>query len=327
MFRALLATASLAAGILTAPGAALAEDTTTPLTAAEMSAALKGVAGTTAPAELSGFGGDLRLSITANGTTQKGTAKFAADPAHGLGYFTATGLIGAVGAFAQAGKGQWIYFNGKTERAAVAMAGRPAARYAFQADTKLTLGAWTRDNLPVPSELVAEDTLHAGTKTVHDDGTVDYSYTDDELLTITFTAGSGGVLTAAKAGMPQIDEAFTWNYGPQTVTLPTTAKSIGMPTLMKALAYLDMAGKVKRAATGSAKVVETKSKKKTVKVANLRKWTRAEVSTANRNLGVNVLVVADIKGGVRISAINPFTKATAAYTVTASGKHAVARKA
>ncbi|MFI1987759.1 hypothetical protein [Actinoplanes sp. NPDC020271] len=328
MFRALLATASLAAGILTAPGAALAADTTTPLTAAEMSAALKGVAGTTAPAELPGYGGDLQVSYSEGGTAQKGTAKFASDPAHGTGYFSVTGAIGTAGVFAQAGKGQWIHFNSKNERAAVAMAGHPAARYVFETDTKLTLNDWSNGNLPVPSLLVVQDAAHAGTKTVHDDGTTDYSYTDDEHLSITFMVNSGGVLTAAKAvEAGTLDQAFTWNYGPQTITLPTNAQTISVKNLVLALAYLDMAGKVKKAATVSAKAVETKSKKKTVKVADLRKWTRSEVTALNDTFDAKVLLVTDIKGGVRISAKNPFTKAAAAWTVTASGKHAVARKA
>ncbi len=327
MFRALLATASLAAGLLTAPAAALAADTTTPLTAAEMSAALKGVAGTTAPAELPGYAGDLQLSFTLDGAAQKGSAKFGADAASGRGYLSATGVLGALGTYAQAGKGMWIYFNGKTERAAVAMAGRPAARYVFQPDAKLTLDDWDADTLPTASSVVGEDALHAGTKTVHDDGTTDYTYADDEKIQITFTVDAHGVLTAAHAATTGVEETFTWTYGPQTISLPSAAQTIGAVVFTQALAYLNMAGKVKQAAVNSAEVVESRSKKKTVKVVNLRKWTRYEISSFNSSLGVKVLAVADVKGGVRISAKNPFTKATAAYTVKASGKHAVARKA
>ncbi|WP_436521406.1 hypothetical protein [Actinoplanes sp. HUAS TT8] len=327
MFRALLATASLAAGVLTAPGAAFAADTVTQLTAAEMSAALKGVSGTTAPAELPGYGGDVQISLTIDGQNQKGTAKFGTDPVHGLGYLTVTGALGGIGSYAQAGKGQWHQFTLPTERAAVAMAGHPAARYLFVPDPKLKLDAWTAENLPGPSSVVTQDSLHAGTKTVHDDGTTDYAYADDEKVAITFSTDTHGVLVSAKIADPDVNETFAWSYGPQTITLPTSAQTVGQWLLNRAIAYLDMAGKVKRAATGSAAIVESKSRKKTVKVANLRSWTRAEVKSINSTFGVNVLVVADVKGGVRISATNPFTKATAAWTVKASGKHAVARKA
>jgi hypothetical protein len=330
VFRALLlaTTASLAAGVLTAPGAAWADDTVTSLTSAEMSAALKGVAGTTAPAELTGFGGDFQLSVELDDIKGDGTAKFATDPAHGSGYLTASGSAFGIGSgFGLAGKGAWQSLGSAAERAAAKMAGHPTAKYVFQADPKLTLHSWARDNLPVPSELVAADSGHSGTKSVHDDGTTAYTFATDDKLTITFTADAAGVLTTATATGTGLDESFAWNYGEQTVTLPTGAQTIARATLDRAVAYLSMAAKVKDAATVSAKVTQSRSHGRTVKVANLRKWTRSEVAALNGSFGVKVLAVTDIKGGVRISAKNPFTGEKAAYTVKASGKRAVARKA
>lgn len=330
MFRAsvLLATASLAAGLLTAPGAAFAADTTTSLTGPEMAAALKGVAGTTAPAELPGYAADVVATSTEKGVTQKGTAKFTVDPEHGRGAMEmAGGPFGTIGLYAQAGKGQWTRFISKPERDAVAMAGHPHARYSFLPDPKLTLDSWADDGLPAPSSVLTQDSRYAGSKTVHDDGGTDYAFTTADKTKVVFTVDTHGVLAGATISDSGIDAAFTWHYGAQTVTLPTAAQTVSQTFLQRAVAYLNMAGTVKAAAVNSAKVVEEKSGKKWVKVANLRKWTRAEVSVANSVQGVRVLVVADVKGGVRISAKNPFTGATAAWTVKASGKHAVAHKA
>ncbi|BCY06937.1 hypothetical protein [Actinoplanes sp. L3-i22] len=329
MFRALaLTTATLATGVLLAPGAALAADTTTPLTAAQMSAALKNVAGPTATAELPGYGGDFQATFTEDGHTASASGKFASDPVRGSGYITSsnpdmTGLTG----YALTGKGEWDLLDGTAERAAAKMAGHPTAKYAFTPNAKLTLDEWVTYHLPAPSVLVVSDPRHAGTKTVHDDGTTDYHYADDEKNSLTFSADAGSVLTGVKVTATGVDETFTWNYGAQTVPLPTGAESIARVTLDRAVAYLNMAAKVKYAATSSAQVIESKSGKKTVKVANLRKWARAEVASANSSFEVKVLAIADVTGGVRISATNPWTKATAAWTVKASGKHAVARKA
>lgn len=326
MFRALLATASLAAGLLTVPAAAFAADTTTPLTAAEMSAALKGVAGTTAPAELPGWVGGIQLSYTDGGATQKGTASFGMDAATGRGFLAGTGLFQVLGVYAESGKGQWVHFNGKAERAAMAMAGHPAARYVFQPDTKLKLDDWASESLPAPSSIVMEDTRHAGTRTLHDDSTIDYAYADDEKNKVVFTVDSHGVLTSTKVTAPGLDQSFAWKYGPQTITLPSAAQTVGEPMFTQAMAYLATDAKVKWVATNSAKVVTSKAKKRTVKVADLRKWTRSEVSSFNSGLGVKVVVASDVKGGVKLSATNPFTKATAAWTVKASGKKAIAKK-
>ncbi|AEV82918.1 hypothetical protein ACWT_1899 [Actinoplanes sp. SE50] len=324
----LFTAASLAAGVLVAPGAAWAADTTTSLTSAEMYAALKSVAGTTAPAEINGYGGDFSVTASLSGATQTGSALFAADPATGLGYYTTTGTAvgGTGGGYGAAGKGDYHYLDDPTTRAAAKMAGYASAKYVFAADSKLTLDSWAGENLPAPSSMVVSDPRHAGTKVAHDDGTTDYSYVDDDKMTWTFTVNTAGAVTAGKMSGSGLEDTFRYNYGPQTITLPAGDQVIAQATLMKAMAYLTMAADVKRVATTAAKTTEKKAAGKTVTVSAVRKYAASEASAYNRNAEFKVIAVTNIKGGAHVSAKNPFTKVSVSYTIKAAGKHAVVTK-
>ncbi|GIF04329.1 hypothetical protein [Actinoplanes siamensis] len=325
MYRILL-TSMVAAGAVIAPAPARAADTTTSLTGAQMYAALKGVAGTTAAAELAGFGGDYRMSVTEDGATATGTGKFAVDPDHGLGYVTTTGAVtsGPASFYAAAGRGEYLSLTG-TGPAAAKMAGHPSATYSFQPDPALTLDAWL-EGVPVPSGLIGGDARHPGTKTVHDDGTTDYTYTDADHATFVFTTSATGLFGAVEVTQGTDRASLTFDYGPQTVTLPPDSSVIAKALLDKATAYLDMAGSVRRAALAGAATATAKSGGRAVRASTIRTWARSEARTVNDELGFKVVAVTDIKGGVHVSAKNPFTGATVTWSVKAVGKRAVATK-
>ncbi|GAA2669605.1 hypothetical protein [Actinoplanes palleronii] len=349
LFRALLlaTTASLAAGALAAPAAALAAGTTTSLSSAEMAAALKAVAATTATAEIPGYAGDVTATFDSFSTTavtttllhhpallkatatgrQTGSVRFVADPAHGRGSFRSViAGDGVTIGYGVGGKGEYVYLADPAERAAARMAGLPAARYVFQPDPKLTLDTWAGQNAPAPSDLIVQDPRHPGTRTVHDDGSADYTYTTDS-ATITYSADAGGVATGCTVASPAIDETFVFQYGAQSVTLPPSTQVISRATLTKALAYRTMARSVARVAGDITALVEEKAHGRNVTVTGVRKWGRVVVTGFNRSVEFTMVTVRNSARGVRIGAKNPYTGATSAYLVKAWGKHAVARKA
>ncbi|BCJ45731.1 hypothetical protein GCM10010168_58490 [Actinoplanes ianthinogenes] len=324
MFRALLlTTASLTAGVLAAPGAALAADTSTSLTAAEMSAALKAVAATTATAEIPGYAGSLRATLDG----RVAAMAFAVDPATGRGYYRMayTGY-GTEAVYAVAGKGEYDYLTGSAERAAAKMAGRPEARYVFVPNAKLTLDGWSSRQMSAPSEIVVEDARHAGTKTTHDDGSADYSFTGEEKTRVTFTVDATGVVTRGRVVDTGVEQTITFGYGPQTVTLPATGQVISQTTLTKAVAYYDLARKMSRLTSDIMIGVDDRARGRNVTVAAVRKGARAAVAGFNESLAVKVVTVRNVTGGVTISATNPYTGVRIAYRLKLSGKHTVARK-
>jgi hypothetical protein len=206
--------------------------------------------------------------------------------------------------------------------------GRPSVWYRFTAQKSLNLTTYVNEALPTATSLASES--DAGTKTTHDDGSIDYVFTgeEEEELSFTLRLNPAGVLSSVAinaAGLFKM--TLTYAYGAQRVTLPSAAATIDAATLAKAEAYLTMPAKVKKAADKGAAHTRSAAKGKTVKVASLRKIVRKDVTAVNKAAGVTMVKVKNVTGGVRVYATNPWTKKTVAYTVKATKKKVVVKKA
>lgn len=323
----LLATASMAVSLIVAPSAAWAAEPTTNLTAAEMTVALKAVADASTAAGAGGWRADTLVALAAGAETMKMTETTRVDPARGLladvvqveGRDTST-------TYAVEGKGFYFSVTDAYFKPALQMMGRSSVTFAFAADDKLRL----EDSAPAPAALLGDFSL-AGTKTVHDDGSADFRVVTEDDTTVTMHASAASVLT--DVDLTATDEegtssaAVDYSYGAQEISLPAASTTIDNGTLMKGVAYLDMPALVKSAATAGAAATRKAAKGGTVKVASLRKLVRRDATAANRSAGVTIVKVKDITGGVRVYATNPWTKKSVAYTVKASGRKVVLKKA
>ncbi|MEV6303749.1 hypothetical protein AB0M02_30385 [Actinoplanes sp. NPDC051861] len=320
----LLASASIAAGILVAPSAAYAADTTTQLTKAQMKAELSEVAKATESASVAGWGGTYKVTISG----AEGGATFAIDPTGGRAYYEFTVDRETSAGYAVANKGSYEHFQTRAEYAAAKLLGRPSAKFVFTTNTKLDLDDWVDDNEPRPSIMLADSANHAGTKTVHDDGSSTYSYEVPEDAVTTIEVGEDGVLDSVGVSYPPLlSQTLAYAYGPQTVTLPSADQTVSRAALTKALAYVDMPAATKDVATRSAKATLKAAKGKKVTVANLRKIARNTAAAHNATANEKVLAVTNVKDGVRVSAKNPYTGQKVSYTLKASGKKVIMRKA
>jgi hypothetical protein len=198
------------------------------------------------------------------------------------------------------------------------MMGRPSVRYVFTPDRSLDLDDYIEE-IGAPPAAVAMDTTVAGTKTTHDDGSAEYQVTDDG-LDITVKVGPDGILTGAHATAPGMDATLEYTYGPQQVTLPTAAQTVGATTLATAARYLHMPAAVRKAAVDGAAATRKAARGRTVQVSQLRTKVRSAATSLNRAAGLTMVKAANVRGGVRVSATNPWTRKTVAYTVKASGK-------
>jgi hypothetical protein len=320
----LLASASLAAGVLTAPSPAFAADTTTSLTKTQMAAALKGVATTTAAAAEMGWGGTYKVTLN----TISGSAKFAVDPTGGRAYYELNIDRQISAGYAVANKGSYDSLSTREEFNAVKMIGRPAAKYVYTTNPKLDLNDWVAANEPRPTTFLTEDTGYAGTKTAHDDGTSTYSFKTVDDTVNTFQVSAEGQLQSFTTKYGSFMNAtLAYHYGPQTVSLPPVGQTVSRASLTKALAYVNMPAELKEVATRSAALTKKSARGKTIKVAALRKTAKSVASAHNSSVRIKVVSVKDIKGGARISAKNPYTGQTVTYTIKAAGKKVVVKRA
>ncbi|MFC7529000.1 hypothetical protein [Actinoplanes sp. GCM10030250] len=320
----LLASASMAVGVLTVPNAAYAADTTTILSATQMAAALKEVSTATATAVKTGWGGTMKVSL--NGAP--GEAEFAVDPASGRAFFEFDIDRETGAGYAVEHKGSYDALYSRAEFTAVKMMGRPTAKFVFTTNTKLDLDAWVEDNEPQPAMMLNDDTRHTGTKTVHDDGSSTYEFENPTNAANTFEVSASGVLEGLSVSYPPLlSQTLQYEYGPQTVTLPSAEQTVSRAALTKALAYVDMPAAVKGVAGRSATAVKKAAKGGTVKVASLRKIAKSTTAAHNSASKVKVIAVTDITGGVRLTAKNPYTGQKVSYTIKASGKKVVVKKA
>ncbi len=322
MFRpsrsALLVTTVSLAGLLAAPGAAYAADTVTQLSEAEMVAALKPAAVASAAAAADGW----KAAMTVTGDSLSGSGTYVVDPSHGiaLDQFRIDGHVDT--SYAVAGKGTYRNLGDIRSRAAVRMMGRPAVRYEFTANGSLTLADHLQEGAPAPVAVLTDDVAHAGTKTVHDDGSADYTQEVDE-ATVTLRISAAETLTGVHVKTDGYVATVTYTYGPQKINLPAAEAVISSATLRNAEAYLDMRAHVKEVAYQGAADTRRAARGQTVKVASLRKIVRRDATRFNTKLQLKIVKVKDISRGVRVYATNPWTHETVSYTVKASRKKVV----
>ncbi|MEV0901484.1 hypothetical protein [Actinoplanes sp. NPDC049802] len=322
----LLASAAVAAGLLVAPGAAYAADTTTQLTAAEMKAALEKVSAASDTAAAEGWKGAAGYRFTESGKSVTGTETITADRTHGLlsDVFAVDGF-GATTLVLDEGDGVYQSISGGPQVDALKMMGRSAVKYVFVADKTVSL----EDSAPDPGDLV-EDYAVAGTRTAHEDGSAHYAFTAGDGVSITLHVGADAVLTGTDATMTEdggtSEVSLDYSYGPQTVHKPAAAETIDHKTLATGVAYLTMPETVKRAASLGAADTRKAAKGRKVNVTTLRRVVRADASAVNSYAGVAMVKVKNVSGGVRVFGTNPWTKKTVTYSVKASGKKVVVKK-
>jgi hypothetical protein len=317
----LVAAVSMFTGFMAGPTAAYAADTTTPLSAAQMSTALKAAATTSSAAGKGGWQATMTLTgvLSASGS-------YIVDPPHGVAFEQFRVGKDTIAEYAVDGKGTYQNLFDPRSRSAVKMIGRPAVRYVFTPDKSLRLDTYVKDNAPSPAVVLTEDVKHAGTKTVHDDGSADYRLRDQDDTAVTLHVSPAGVLTGAHATADGLNAALAYTYGPQHVTLPSATATISSATLSDAVTYLSMPAIVKDVAHQSAHHARRAAHGHTVKVAALRKTVRHDVAASNSADHLKMIKTKDIRAGVRVYATNPWTHKTVSYTVKASGKKVVVTK-
>lgn len=321
----LLVAASLAAGLVVNSTAAYAADTTTNLTKDEMTAVVTAVSTASTAGSKTGWRANETL---VPGPSTSSTEIFALDPVGGIGLLT---VVDVFAEYAVQHKGTYrSEAYDTTARAAVKMIGRPGVRYVFTADKKLTLDHWAK-RAHSPANVLDDYSIAAGTKTVHDDGSTDYAYISPNGGTdifVTLHVDAAGLLATVSDDIPGfLRYTAAYTYGAQKITPPAAAVTVDSVTLAKAEAYLTMADRVKAAATNGAAHTRKAAKGKTVKVASLRAIVRKDAGAVNKSAGVAMVKVVNVAGGVRVSAINPWTHKSVAYTVKASGKKVIVKKA
>jgi hypothetical protein len=321
---ATLATAfSVGAGMVTATGTAYAADTVTSLSATDMAAALQDVA--TSSAEASRTGWRATTSIAAGSFS--GTGSFAVDPAAGVALDRLQVAGMTVVTYAVGGKGTYERLADPESRAAVRMMKRAAVRYSFTADPKLSLSRYVADNGFAPTAILSDDVAHAGTKTQHDDGSADYRFKPDGSTTVTLAVSPAGILSKVAARDTGTTITVTYGYGAQRIAVPTSAVSIRSTVLATALAYLHMGDIVKDVAHDGATRTRRAAHGRTVKVSSLRTAARRAAADTNATFRMTMVKVKNIRGGAKVYATNPWTNQTVAYTVKASRKKVLVRKA
>ncbi|MEV4279997.1 hypothetical protein [Actinoplanes xinjiangensis] len=314
----LLTTVSLAAGLFVAPGAAYAADMIINLTQEQMAAELKKVASTSTAAAENGW----KATLSGVGDLDTSTS-YVVDPTHGRALEQSRygkDLIDT--RLAVAGKGVYYSTTDPTSRSTVKMMGRPTVRYVFTAQPSLNLTTYL-ENTPTPAAMLTED-IQAGTKTTHDNGSADYTFSNGgERLTV--RVADTGTLNQVQISLKDFTVKVSYAYGPQNVTLPSPKITMDSATFDRGRAYLDMPRSVAAVANDGAAAARQAAKGRTVTVNSVRKHVRRQATTFNADTGVKMVKVGDIRGGARVSATNPWTGKTVDYTVKASGRKVTVR--
>ena len=317
----LVAAVSLTAGLFGVPGAAHAAATTTALTRAEMTAALKAVAAASTTAAAGGWRAEMEY-----GGFFAGSGLFVVDPAGGAGLFKLEMDGESERGFVAAGRGGWESVSDDRSRAALTMMGRPAVQYVFRADKALTVKD-LEETLPTPAGMLTQLGAYPGSRTLHDNGTVDYAFNVNSHQKIAVHVSAAGLLDRTEMTVPGVGQTMTYTYGRQRVVPPAAELTIDAAGLAGGIAYLDMPDWVQTAAQTGATDTRRAAQGRTVKVSTLRKLVRRDAAQTNAKVEASLVKVKDITGGVRVYATNPWTRQTVRYTVKASGRKVVVTKA
>lgn len=317
-------TAVMVAGTLAVPGSAVAADTTTSLTDAEMATAITAMAKTTTTAAAGGWAGSLVRTYDGE---PEATVAVVADPVGGLGYVKYDNAGPGTG-YAVAGRGSYHLLTTARQKAAAKLVGKPSATFAFVSQPSLQITSWAAATPASPTRWFVYRPGGNPTRTVHDDGSVTYRFWDDTSGDVVLDTTAGGVLSSAKRNYEESGARYSWRYGSQHVSLPAlnSTTTVGNAQLTKAAAYVYLRSDVKGLAGTIAKYVRQSSGKRTVKVNRVRQVAGRQVAAFNKKMQVTVVKVTNIKGGVRISAKSPYTGVKVAYTIKASGKKVIVKK-
>jgi hypothetical protein len=311
---ALTAVTSMVAG-LCLPGTAHAADTETTLTAAQMVSALTSVAVASTTAAENGW----KITQTMKSSSGSGTVAYVIDPAAGV-VSEQVDLGGETGRrYAVHHKGTYESLSTRAARATVKMMNRPAVRYVFKPAAKLDFDGYVDGEGVRPATILTRDVSYPGTRTTHDDGSADYSFSPENGVTVTYEVAPTGVLSSAWASIGTVTATLTLEYGAQHVTLPAASATINSVVLARGEAYLSMAATVKQVAGNGAASARKAAAGGTVKAGSVRKVLRQLAAGANWRAGSAMVRVKDVRNGARVYATNPWTHQTVAYTVKASG--------
>jgi hypothetical protein len=310
-----IATASLVTALLAGPVAAYAADTSTPLSAAEMSTALKAVS--TASAQAAAHGWKAAIKVTSGSMSI--SESFLVDTRAGVTYERFGFGDQVVAQYVVAGKGTYSALADPESRAAVKMMHRSSVRYVFTAEKSAKPGLDFGLDGMSPAALMSDDIDHAGTKTVHDDGSADYRISEQG-MTATVHVTAAGVLASFDANGDGTHELLTYAYGPQHVKLPAVSATISAATLAHGVAYLDMAAAV-RGITGQIATDALRSAHgHVISAPSLRKIAQHDADATNAAAGIKMIRTQSVTDGIRVYAKNPWTHLTSSYTLTASGR-------
>ncbi|GAB1690751.1 hypothetical protein [Krasilnikovia sp. M28-CT-15] len=210
--------------------------------------------------------------------------------------------------------------NEPDERAAVKMMGRPQVRYQFTAIPSSTLVDNIGAGVETPAEALTDDSAHAGTKTVHDDGSTDYTYHDSDGMAITLHVSAAGTLTSSRGTGDGFTDTTAYTYGAQHVPLPAASVTISTATLARGVAYVNMTATVGEVASQGAADTRRAAHGHRIKVAALRRTVRRDAADFNRMMGATIVKVTTVDRGVKLRARNPWTHKRVSFTVKAYGK-------
>ncbi|MET8149655.1 hypothetical protein ACIBSW_23725 [Actinoplanes sp. NPDC049668] len=361
----LLATASVAVGLLLAPGAAFAANPTAGVLCAdeeectddpapedectddectddpapdgdfgpeELSAAMEAVEAASAEAGAQGWKiVEALVRTPSSGEPDEGEATVQADLVNRrlTWHFTdsdGTDLGGAV----DAAKGTWRAPEESWHKSVLAMMGRQTVKYVFTAG-KVDFAEYLQES---PAAMAADlverlDDATEVTREEHEDGSADYRVAD-ETGEVTLHVGADSVVTGRDFRLEEGDVAFedsaAYTYGPQSISMPSATLTVDAKSLKSGRAYLSMGNLVNNAAGGGAANARKAAKGRKVSVASVRSLVRRAAAGANAQSGAAVVQIKDITAGVRVYATNPWTKKSVAYTVTAVGRRVVVKK-
>ena len=218
--------------------------------------------------------------------------------------------------YAVSRRGTYTTLADVTSRAAVTMMGRPGVKYAFGPDPALDAQEFSVSSLGGPPAVVdLSDVSFDGTRAQHRDGSVDYRYLDDS-ADVTVHVSAAGAMRGYERVSANYFRSVAYTFGSQTVSLPPASAVVTNETLATGLAALDLATQVRTAADLTAAVSRAT---RALTVTALRRVAAAQAAAANRRTDTRLVRVTNVAGGARLSATNPWTKATVGYTVTTDG--------
>ncbi len=307
--------------------------TVTTLDRAAFLAELSTVAKVTAASEQTGWRQALSFTVgsgAAAGSAPTPTATTAYDPTTQRVLETTSGLSRTDTTIAQVGRGTWTDLSTDSQTTAeLKLLGRPGATYVLDpswsaevASVRKQAGSTQIGDVPT--------SVTSAVKTVEDDGTITYAVTETDPGTgtagpvtahLTIHTAADGVLLgesfdvsepASSSSASSLNGSVTITYGPQTIDVPAASDTVSKAALNRAINAINLRSIVSMAGDRVARASATMARHahRTIVPADIVLAARQVVKGAP----VHITVTA-VKGGVRLSSVNPFTHATVSSTV------------